>query len=182
MINFNIKKTSLMILPVLALMTVFILNGCSNDTTSTTTAKTYNQVDQQGRPAINTVFIGHSDSLQKDLFNHTVPSQMQGAFLTTIKNRLDSLGYTTNILNLDINAFSGVLVNDVLNVSKVGPTSLYNGTQVLTGRTLQDDVIDIELTLIFGGANGMQNPGLTSDHVNSEVTFSSSFPYLVNPH
>ena len=180
--NFNIKTFSLM-LPLVAVMTAFILNGCSNDTTTTTTTKTYNQVDQQGRPAINTVFIGHSDSLQKNTFNITVPSQMLSVFLTTIKQRLNDFGYVSNILGLNIDQFSAVLANDVLNVSKVGPTTLYNGTQVLTGRKLDDDVIDIELILIFGGASGMQNPGLTSDHVNSnDAIFAHSFPYLAIPH
>jgi len=184
MINFKIKKISLMMLHMIAIMTVFILNGCSNDTTTTTpSSKTYNQVDQQGRPAINTVFIGHSDSLQKNTFNVTVPSQMQSVFLSTVKQRLTDFGYVTNILNLDLNTFATVLVNDVLNVSKVGPTTLYNGTQVLTGRKLDNDVIDIELTLIFGGANGMHNPGLTSDHVDhNDAVFSHTFPYLAIPH
>ena len=183
--NFNIKKISLM-LPVFAIMTAFILNGCSNDTTTTTgTTKTYNQVDQQGRPAINTVFVGASDSLQKNTFNVTVPSQMQSAFLSTFTGRLLALnaGYTTNLLTLDANTFCTVLVNDVLTVSKVGPTTFYDGTHVLTGRKLDDDVIDVELILIFGGPAGTQNPGLTSDHVNSnDASFSSTFPYLAIPH
>lgn len=186
MINFKIKKTSLMMLPVFAIMSVFILNGCSNNSSVTTlTNRTYSQVDQQGRPAINTVFIGASDSTQKDLFNHTVPSQMQSVFGSTVNSRLLALnpGYTTNLLNLDAHTFSTILVNDVLNVSKVGPTTFYDGVHVLTGRKLDDDVIDVELTLIFGGPNGMQNPGLTSDHVDhNDVAFSNTFPYLAIPH
>jgi hypothetical protein len=63
------------------------------------------------------------------------------------------------------------------------PTSFYNGTQVLTGRALADDVIDVELILIFGGATGASNPGLTSDHVNAnDKPFLSSFPYMASPH
>ncbi len=177
---------SILLLPVITLFAALTLNGCSNDTTtSTPTTKTYTQVDQVGRPAINTVFVGASDSLQKNTFNSTVPSNMQAAFLSTFTARLAALnpGYTTNLLGLDANTFCGVLVKDVLTVSKVGPTTFYDGVHVLTGRKLDDDVIDVELILIFGGPNGMQNPGLTSDHVDhNDVPFSASFPYVVNPH
>jgi hypothetical protein len=182
MTNFKITKTSLLVLPILAVMAAFILNGCnSTTTTQTPSTRTYNQVDQVGRPAINTVFVGASDSTQKDLFNHTVPSQMQATFLATFTARLLQLypGYTTNALGLNAAAFCGVLVNDVLTVSTVGSTHF--GT--LTGRTLDDNVIKTELTLIFGGPNGTQNPCLTDDHVDAnDVPFLPTFPFMANPH
>jgi hypothetical protein len=34
---------------------------------------------------------------------------------------------------------------------------------------LADDVIDVELLLIFGGATGGSNAGLTSDHVDEMI-------------
>jgi hypothetical protein len=53
---------------------------------------------------------------------------------------------------------------------------------VLTGRKLDDDVIDTELLLIFGGPAGTSNPGLTKDNVNSnDKAFLGSFPYLAAP-
>jgi len=143
-------------------------------------AEVYAQGDQMARPAINTVFVGSS---RKDEFNTTTPSAMSAAFRTDFINKLTSFGYTTNILGLDKNTFASVLVTDVLNASTTGVTSFYNGTQVLTGRALADDVIDVELTLIFGGATGASNPGLTSDHVNgNDKAFSTTFPYLATPH
>ena len=91
-------------------------------------------------------------------------------------------GYTTNLLGLTADQFIGVVSTDVLNASTTGITSFYNGTQVLTGRTLSDDVIDVELTLVFGGPDGSANPGLTSDHVNgNDKAFSASFPYEASP-
>ena len=79
-------------------------------------------------------------------------------------------------------AFMSLLATDELGVSKSGITSFYNGTQVLTGRALNDDVIDVELILVFGGPTGASNPGLTSDHVNAnDKTFLSTFPYLAEP-
>jgi hypothetical protein len=140
----------------------------------------YVQGDQMARPAINTVFVGSS---RKNEFNTTTPSAMNAAFKTDFINKLTSFGYTTNILGLDKNTFASVLVTDVLNASTTQPTSFYNGTQVLTGRALADDVIDVELTLIFGGATGASNPGLTSDHVNgNDKPFLASFPYMASPH
>jgi len=142
----------------------------------------YDQADQVGRPAINTVFIPASG---KDSFNTTPPSQMSSIFTNDMKTSLVTLnpGYTTNLLGLTADQFIGVVSTDVLNASTKGVTSFYNGTEVLTGRTLSDDVIDVELTLVFGGPDGSANPGLTSDHVNgNDATFSESFPYLANPH
>jgi hypothetical protein len=142
----------------------------------------YDMMDQMGRPAINTVF---NSSADKDAFNLTIPSQMGGLFKTKFQNRLLTLnaGYTTNLLTLNADQFSGVLATDVLNVSKTKPTTFYDGTNVLTGRNLADDVIDVELILIFGGPDAKSNPGLTSDHVNAnDKPFLASFPYLASPH
>jgi len=132
-----------------------------------------------GRPGISTVFIGAS---RKDEFNNTIPSGMSAAFKTDIANKLTAFGYNTNLLGLTKDQFAGVLATDVLNVKTNGTTTFYDGTNVLTGRKLDDDVIDVELTLIFGGANGMSNAGLTSDHVNAnDKPFMNAFPYLANP-
>lgn len=142
----------------------------------------YEQGDQMARPAINTVFVSSAD---KNTFNTTVPSDMGAAFAAKFQNRLLALnpGYTTNALGLDAATFSGFLATDVLNVSTTGVTTFFDGVNVLTGRNLSDDVIDVELLLIFGGPTGASNPGLTSDHVNAnDKPFLSSFPYMANPH
>lgn len=154
--------------------------ACDKDDDNTPTY--YQTQDQMARPAINTVFVSTSD---KDVFNTTMPSAMSGLFLSKFKSKLLALnaGYTTNLLGLTADQFSGVLVTDVLNASTTAPTTFYDGTNVLTGRALADDVIDVELTLIFGGPNGTANAGLTSDKVNAnDKTFLTSFPYLATPH
>ncbi|HEY2350825.1 MAG TPA: hypothetical protein VGH64_17515 [Puia sp.] len=158
--------------------------GCSksnNHNPPPTPTVYYDQADQAGRPAINTVFIPASG---KDSFNTTPPTQMPALFTNDMKTSLSTLnpGYTTNLLGLSADQFIGVLSTDVLNASTTGVTSFYNGTQVLTGRTLGDDVIDVELILLFGGPDGSMNPGLTSDHVNgNDKTFLTSFPYEASP-
>ncbi len=143
------------------------------------TSGTFTQNDQMARPAINTVFVS---AARKNEFNTTVPAAMNGAFNAQFQSVLTGFGYTTNILGLDKPGFAGVLVTDVLNVKMNGTTTFYDGTNVLTGRALADDVIDTELTLIFGGATGGSNPGLTKDNVNSnDKTFLGTFPYLAAP-
>jgi hypothetical protein len=145
---------------------------------------TYLQEDQMGRPGINTVF-GTEDF--KDAFNVTVPSKMQAAFQSKFETKLLGLNpnYVTNALpngGLDAATFTTVLSNDVLWLAQSGITTYFNGTEILTGRTLSDDVIDVSLLLIFGGADGSENPGLTSDGVPAnDAAFSSSFPYLAGP-
>lgn len=142
-------------------------------------ADRYEQKDQMARPAINTVFVG---STRKNEFNTTVPTAMSGTFLSDFKAKLTAFGYTSNILGLNLDQFAGVLVTDVLTASTTGVTTFFDGTNVLTGRALGDDVIDVELTLIFGGATGASNPNLTSDHVNAnDKPFLTSFPYMAAP-
>jgi hypothetical protein len=95
---------------------------------------------------------------------------------------LTAFGYTSNALGMDKATFAGVLVTDVLNVKTNGVTTFFDGTNVLTGRNLSDDVIDTELLLIFGGPAGTANPGLTKDNVNAnDKAFATTFPYLATP-
>jgi hypothetical protein len=164
--------------------------NCSNDddaTETTTTGTsidfsgTYSQDDQMARPAINTVFVSASS---KNTFNTTVPSAQNAAFQAAFETRLLALnaGYTTNALGWDAPTFTGALATDVLTVSLDGTTTFFDGTNVLTGRALADDVISVELLLIFGGPTGGDNPGLTNDNVDAnDKPFSNSFPYLASP-
>lgn len=167
---------SLLLLPLAAL---FLASCDKNDDKETVY---YDQQDQMARPAINTVFVG---TTEKDMFNTTTPSSMGAAFAAKFKTRLLALnaGYTTNALGQNSDALTGLLATDVLNVSTTGVTTFFDGTNVLTGRALADDVIDVELLLIFGGPAGTSNPGLTKDNVNAnDKTFLTAFPYLASPH
>ncbi len=158
------------------------LQACKKNGTTEESYGTFEISDQMARPAINTVFVSAAD---KDVFNTTTPSAMAGAFGAKFKARLLALnaGYTTNALGMNADVFSGALVTDVLTVSKTGVTTFFDGTNVLTGRALADDVIDTELLLIFGGPTGASNPSLTSDKVNAnDKSFSTTFPYLATPH
>jgi hypothetical protein len=162
-------------------MTSGLLIGCSDDKTTPAPdfSGTYTQQDQMGRPAINTVFI--ASGAPKDAFNTTTPSAMGAAYKSVFKARLLALNpaYTTNALGLTADQFTGTLATDVLGVDKTKKNTFFDGTNVLTGRALADDVINVELLLIFGGPTGASNTGLTNDNVNAnDKAFSTTFPYL----
>ncbi len=176
------KRNTIAVIGLLA-VSALGMSSCDNDdmpADNFDTSGTYSQNDQMARPAINTVFVG---SARKDEFNTTVPTAMNAAFNAQFQSVLTGYGYTQNALGQDKATFAGLLVTDVLNVKMTGTTTFFDGTNVLTGRALADDVIDTELLLIFGGAAGTANPGLTKDNVNAnDKAFLSSFPYLATPH
>jgi hypothetical protein len=108
---------------------------------------------------------------------------MSAAFKMDITNVLTTFGYTQNALGQSKDQFASLLSTDVLNLALNGKTTFFDGTNVLTGRALADDVIDTELFLIFGGPTGTSNPGLTKDNVNAnDKAFLNTFPYLATPH
>lgn len=174
------KTNKYKIIAISFLSVTALLVSCNNDDSSAPDfTGSYVQQDQMARPAINTVFI--AAGAPKDAFNSAIPSAMGASYQSVFEARLLALnpGYTTNALGQTSAQLTGLLSTDVLNVSKTAPTTFFDGTNVLTGRKPADDVIDVELLLIFGGPTGASNPGLTSDHVNAnDKSFSTSFPYL----
>jgi hypothetical protein len=167
--------------------------SCSNDDVAETKTMvagtdfsgTFEQADQMGRPAVGTVFVS---SDKKDMFNTTIPSKKGAMFQSMFETNLKALSPAfakdgdKNALGLDAKAFTSLLATDVLGVSLDGTTTFYDGKNVLTGRALADDVITVELLLIFGGEDFTENPTLSNDNVNSnDKDFSKSFPYLASP-
>lgn len=163
-------------------------NGDNGPSTPIDENAQFTTADQMGRPAVNTVFLSASS---KNSFNTTIPSQQNAAFAAEMETNLAALSpaYANeedeNALGQNRNAFIGLLATDVLNVSLTKPTTFYDGTNVLTGRNLSDDVITVELILIFGGEAGLTNPeypGLSNDNVSAnDKQFLSTFPYLATP-
>jgi hypothetical protein len=119
--------------------------------------------------------------------NVTTPAAQNAAFQSLFQTNLLALSPAyadggKNALGQDAAAFTGLLATDVLNVSLDGKTTFYDGTNVLTGRALADDVITVELLLIFGGEDFKENPTLSDDHVSAnDKEFSTSFPYVASP-
>jgi Domain of unknown function (DUF4331) len=176
------KKIITYALGAIALGSVFTFTACSDDDDKSPVVM-YEQEDQMARPAINTVFIG--SGAPKDVFNETIPSAMGALYAGPFENVLKSLNggtYPGNALEQTGAQFAGLLATDVLNVARTGTTTFFDGTNVLTGRTLADDVINVELLLIFGGPEGSSNPTLTDDNVDTnDKPFLTTFPYLAAP-
>ncbi len=178
------KSNTFKMMTIALLVAVVSVNCDNNDDTNNNQVAldfsgTFVQQDQMARPAINTVFIASGQP--KDDFNAAIPSAMGAKYQSVFQSRLMALNpnFTTNALGQTAAQFTGLLATDVINVSKTGTTTFFDGTNVLTGRALADDVIDVELLLIFGGSTGASNPGLTSDNVNAnDKAFVTSFPYL----
>lgn len=174
-------KTAIKLIAIV-LGSTLIATSCKKDDDTPAPTVYYQQQDQMGRPAVNTVFnVGNTD---KDAFNVTTPANMNAAFQAKFQARLLALnaGYTTNALGQTASQLTGLLATDVLGASTTGVTTFFDGVNVLTGRTLADDVINVELLLIFGGPTGASNPGLTNDNVNAnDKPFLAAFPYLAAP-
>jgi hypothetical protein len=181
------SKTNKFKIITIALVAAVVSVNCDNDDSnndpvaSLDFSGTFVQQDQMARPAINTVFVASGQP--KDDFNAAVPSAMGAKYQPIFQSRLLALNpaYTTNALGQTAAQLAGLLATDVLGVSKTAPTTFFDGTNVLTGRALADDVIDVELLLIFGGPTGATNPQLTKDNVNAnDKAFGTTFPYLAS--
>jgi hypothetical protein len=138
------------------------------------------QVDQMGRPGINTVFNHGND---KNVFNVTQPADQPGAlstdsatagktFLAVFQQELQALsaGSPKGAYSADqALAIAKILLPDILTYDYSSDAGYLNG------RRLQDDVIDISLNLATNG-------GLAGDGVGPHTDFTAEFPYLGKPH
>lgn len=170
------------------------------ESTVTVVNPTYATADQMGRPAINTVFNFFGDAATKNGYNMTTPEggNVPAAGFQGILDALQAyIGLNpetyTNALGLDNATTASVLATDVLMSNKnfpttYGPSNLENivvGENVLNGRGLDNDVVDVTLILAFGG--NLQNlsatqQGLIGDGVSAnDAPFANTFPYLANP-
>ncbi len=119
----------------------------------------------------------------------------QPNILGDILNGPDDDGFTNN--PVDATLLTTVLATDVLEVAPNAPTTYFNpgsgapnydGAIGLTGRTLQDDVIDVSLILLFGGGDGARFngqdglPQLVTDGVSlTAENITTTFPYIGAP-
>lgn len=138
----------------------------------------FRNVDRVGNPAVN---VALTPFPIKDRYNAARPlDDANGAFAASIVGVLTTLG--TNAANIGILASVAVTRGDFLRLSLTtansGPGGGNNaGAGFPNGRRLQDDVIDIELSIISNGAL------TTGDNVNAnEVTFRNTFPFVAPSH
>jgi Domain of unknown function (DUF4331) len=143
-------------------------------TTAMETANGLQQVDQMGRPAINTVF--NAAGADKEAFNHTAPADQPTALGGKFRNNMIAVLEALSALSgtaytpAQAGGIADLLLPDVLTYT-VGSTA----AGPLNGRGLADDVIDVELNLVTKGA-------VPTDLIGPHGDYLASFPYLGSPH
>ena len=162
--------------------------ACSDDNDNggagPTTPRMFNQVQRLGNPLVSEVLLSkrsHSThgSIGPDQDAALVAPEVVD-FLTTVAGRDPAY----------ISAIAPALIPDVLVVdtSKDPSTASWLSTTLSGGwggRRLQDDVVDLALTAVFGSALGDPDhatPQLTTDNVGFDSpNVTTTFPYLALP-
>ena len=160
--------------------------ACSDEDGSMapTTPRMYNQVQRLGNPLVSEVLLAKRShpthgTIGPDQDASLVAPEVVD-FLTTVAGRDPAY----------INAIAPALIPDVLVVdtSKDPSTASWLSTTLSGGwggRRLQDDVVDLALTAVFGSALGDADhatPELTSDNVAFDSpNVTTTFPYLAPP-
>jgi hypothetical protein len=160
--------------------------GCSDDNGSTGpgTARMFNQVQRLGNPLVSEVLLAKRSHPTHGTIgpdqDATLVAPEVVDFLTTVAGRDPAY----------INAIAPALIPDMLIVdtSKDPSTATWLSTTLSAGwggRLLQDDVVDLALTAVFGDALGdaaHATPELTTDNVSFDSpAVTSTFPYLAPP-
>ncbi len=141
------------------------------------------QVDRMGFPAINTALIppvpredpmnvvGTNRQNRQDEFNETEPRDDRRLFRRDMISILEKFYGRPAGNDVGQSGFiADLLLPDILPF-QIGNE---NGFDQLNGRRLEDDVINVELGLLTGGA-------ITSDGVGNDSQFQKVFPYIGRP-
>ena len=142
-------------------------------------------IDRMGKPALATVFINpFGGTTDKNAYNATAPSAdvaTWGGLFTAVESVFypSDPGVPAAITGL---LLPDVLHLDVATLGKSTGTGFTGGAGgILNGRTLSEDVIDLELLVVTGGLAG--HAILTTDGVASnDAAFPGTFPYLAPAH
>jgi hypothetical protein len=149
-----------------------------------TTKRGATLIDRMGKPALATVFMnpfGGDD--QKDPYNRTAPSADVATWGPQFTAVLDVFNQAATA-----SAISGLLLPDVLDldVKNLGKSTGRSFTgdkagNILNGRTLAEDVIDLELAVVTGLLDG--SALIATDGVGrNDKAFPGTFPYLASAH
>lgn len=199
-------------------------NPANSGPTSALGAGPYKQLDRLNRPAINEVFATFAEHQQNNVDTpNDDPSVLAPeivAFMENVAMRSPAISNAlatvltpdVQIVNLNGTSLSCIgaapgTCNNYLGVESGGATQLPAGLVPFGGRALTDDVIDADLSAIFGPvvpALGLapednnesdgrpdasypsgHRPDLTSDHVSWQTApkhFTTTFPYYGAPH
>jgi hypothetical protein len=137
------------------------LFGTNNIGVWARTAVDGQQIDRNGRPVINTVFV---PGPMKDAFNQANPVNDLSLFRNT---------FITTAMALGNNATRAAFLADFL-LPDILTLDTSNTGGYPNGRRLEDDVVDISLNLVSNGA-------ITRDCAANDTTFRTTFPYWAGP-
>jgi hypothetical protein len=175
-------------LRLLVLAAVGLLAAACSDNTNTggtgPSARMYNQVQRLGNPLVSEVLLQKKDH---EIHGSIGPDQDAALVAPLV------VDFMTSVAGRDpayIQAIAPALIPDVLVVdtSKDPSTAGWLSTTLsggYGGRKLQDDVVDLALTAVFGSALGdaaHATPELTTDNVAFDSpNVTTAFPYLAPP-
>jgi hypothetical protein len=177
-------------------------NGSSNATPAVRpsgAAVQYTQIERLARPAIKEatqMFAQHDDTNRNSPAQQPLSSQSLyqaiGTFVTQVAGRRADYATTTQSVlipdEIAVDLSQSTTKAAYLGVETKGATGSAYG-----GRALTDDVIDIDLGVIFGTTlsdlglltpDGKQSPCLTTDNVAVDPAlkhFTTVFPFVGNP-
>lgn len=120
------------------------------------------QIDRMGRPFINVAFTKGED---KDTFNRIEPTRDRELFSKKFTELFIASGRSLE----DAQQTANSLPPDILEYDYTKPARYRNG------RTLTDDIIDIQLAVLTNGS-------VTSDKVRPHQDLLETFPYVGSPH
>jgi hypothetical protein len=159
--------------------------GCSdNDNTGPATPRMFNQLQRLGNPLVSEVLL----SKRSHATHGTIGPDEDGTLVAP-----EVVDFLTTVAGRDpayISAIAPALIPDMLIVdtSKDPSTASWLSTTLSAGwggRKLQDDVVDLALTAVFGSALGdaaHATPELTTDNLAFDSPgVTTSFPYLAPP-
>jgi Domain of unknown function (DUF4331) len=181
-----------------AALFVAALAACSEDSPMSggqnltqKTPASYHRIDRMGMPAVATALITSKQNYNEanpidDAAGNFVPEIVD--HLTALHNALDddltALGLTPATVQEAAAQGAPLVVPDVITVDTHTPSGFPNG------RRLTDTVIDITLAVLLLDVNGLgdsngPHPVTALVGVNptaNDETFSTTFPYLAQPH
>jgi hypothetical protein len=164
--------------------------ACSdnNDNTGPTTPRMFNQGQRLGNPLVSEVLLSKRDHA----VHGSIGPDQDAALVAPLV-----VDFMTNVAHRDpayITAVAPALIPDVLVVDtskdpSAGPVGWLTWLPQLGGgyggRKLDDDVVDLALTAVFGSALGdaaHATPELTTDNVAFDSpAITTTFPYLAPP-
>lgn len=179
----------------LGLLMAAFVPAC-NDDSDDGVAQSWQQVERLARPAVNEGLFVTNDIL--NTVNSITPAQepgaLVGAVLAEAVATLDGVDTLAGGNNVDPNDVVAAFIPDVMRIDTtiVSPGVAYSnmavafGTVVrpVAGRKITDDVIDITLTVLAGGAasDNVSYAGVAGNEAQpGHKPLLAAFPYLAAP-